>query len=353
MSDLLNYKCPACDGALEFDTETQKLKCAFCGSVYELSELSGGNEKEVLNHNGAEAEFTTDENGLAVYSCKFCGGEILGDSNTASTSCPYCGNPVVMSGNLSGMLKPNYIIPFKLDKNAAKKKLKEYISTKKFTPSSFKSENKLDEIKGIYVPYWVFDSQINATADFEATKKTVLKNNDMEVTETSYFNLIRSADMKFNNVPVDASKSMPDDLMESIEPFDFKDAVDFQTGYLAGYLADKYDVELNEASSRADQRIKNSAEAAIKKTINDYDTVNVKGSEIKLINGVAKYVLYPVWLLNTNYKGEKYTFAMNGQSGKFIGNLPVDKGKITRLFAGVTAGVTAGLFIIGKLLGLA
>ncbi len=364
MSDLLNYKCPACDGALEFDTASQKMKCPFCGMEYEMSELASKDEVlntqapdvapqgDAFNWSNSGDEFTTDENGMAVYTCKFCGGEIVGDENTASTSCPFCNNPVVMSGKLSGMLKPNYVIPFKLDKKAAKNKLKEYISTKKFTPSSFKSENKLDEIKGIYVPYWLFDSQINANVQFEGTKRRTWKDNRFEYTETSYFDIFRSGNMRFENIPVDGSSKMEDELMESIEPFDFKDAVDFQTAYLAGYLADKYDVDMNAAAPRANERIKTSAEDTLRKTVSGYDSVNTKFSNIQLINGMAKYALYPVWLLNTSYKGEKYTFAMNGQTGKFIGNLPIDKGKIAGMFTGITAGVTAALFIIGKLLNL-
>lgn len=344
------------------NTASQKLKCPYCDAIYELSEFQQNDavlnaqqadvapQGDSLDWNAQNEEW--NDNGMSVYTCKFCGGEIVGDENTASTSCPYCGNPVVMSGKLSGMLKPNYIIPFKLDKKAAKNKLKAYISGKKFTPSAFKSENHLEEIKGIYVPYWLFDSNIHAGSRFEATRERTWQDSRYEYTETSYFDVYREGNMSFANIPVDGSTKMPDDLMESIEPFNFNEAVDFQAAYLAGYLADKYDVDMEASAPRANERIRNSAEDELKKTVTGFNNVNARGTNIQLLGGMAKYALYPVWLLNTDFKGEKFTFAMNGQTGKFIGDLPIDKTKMATMFGGITVGVTAAVFIIGRLIGL-
>lgn len=369
MSDLLDYKCPNCGGALEFNTASQKMKCPFCDSEFEMSQLA--QKDDVLNTQQPDTntqpqqqadefnwntdnaqEWNGEDNDMSVFVCKSCGGEIVGDSNTVATACPYCGNPVVMSGRLSGVLKPNYVIPFKLDKKAAKEKLKEYVNSKKFAPNAFKSENKLEEIKGIYVPFWLFDSNINASVNYEATKVRTWSDRNYEYTETSYFDIYRQGNMSFLNIPVDGSTKMADDLMESIEPYNFGEAVDFQTAYLAGYLADKYDVDMQASIPRANERIKTSAEDTLKGTINGYSSVNTKFSSVQLLNGISKYALYPVWLLNTKYNGENYTFAMNGQTGKFIGNLPVDKGKLMGLFAGVAAGVTAVVFAAGSLLGI-
>lgn len=368
MSNLLDYKCPNCGGALQFDTATQKMACPFCGSSFEMSQLQAKDnvlnqqqpdygapapqQGDEFNWNSAGQDWNGEDANMSVFVCNSCGGEIVGDMNTAATSCPYCGNPVVMSGRLSGMLKPNYVIPFQLDKKAAKARLKEYVNSKKFAPSTFKSENKLEEIKGIYVPFWLFDSQINADVHYEATRTRSWSDKNYRYTETSYFDVYRAGNMAFANIPVDGSSKMPDDLMESIEPFDFNGAVDFQTAYLAGYLADKYDVDMQASIPRANERIKNSAEAVLQGTVSGYTSVTPKNSYVRLLNGVSKYALYPVWLLNTTYKGEKYTFAMNGQTGKFVGNIPVDKGKLAGLFAGITVAGTGVVFLLGRLLGL-
>jgi hypothetical protein len=158
--------------------------------------------------------------------------------------------------------------------------------------------------------------------------------------------------MRFENIPVDGSSKMPDDLMESIEPFRFDEAVDFQTAYLSGYLADKYDVTKEQSIDRANQRVKVSCEDTLRNTVTGFETVTTKDSFVQTTNGVAKYALYPVWILNTVYKNEKLTFGLNGQTGKIVGNIPVSKAKLAALFAGVTAVGTPLIFLVGRLFGI-
>ncbi|MCR5208347.1 MAG: hypothetical protein K6C14_07735 [Eubacterium sp.] len=360
MSDyeLLQYKCPNCGGTVEFDSNTQKMKCPFCDSEFDVEALK--QMDEILNKHSApddiqwdtEQHDWEDTENISVFVCQSCGGEIIGDENTAATTCPYCGNNVVMSGRLAGVLKPDYVIPFKLDKKAAKDMLKSYISSKKFAPNTFKSENRLKEIKGLYVPFWLFDSDISAAVQYDATRVRTWSDSNYRYTETSHFDVYREGDMSFANIPVDGSTKMPDDLMESIEPFNFDEAVDFQTAYLSGYLADKYDVKMEESIDRANQRVKVSAEQTLLTTVNGYSSVTPRSSAVTLNDGRSKYAFYPVWILNTTYQGENYTFAMNGQTGKFVGNLPVSKAKLAGLFCGSTAAITAVVFIVGRLLGL-
>ena len=82
----------------------------------------------------AEAE------GLNSYSCPTCGAELVCDETTAATSCPYCGNPTVLGGKLSGKLKPEYILPFKLDKKTAIAQLTRYYKGKAFLSKAFKRD---------------------------------------------------------------------------------------------------------------------------------------------------------------------------------------------------------------------
>lgn len=160
----------------------------------------------------------------------------------------------------------------------------------------------------------------------------------------------RGGSVGFEHVPVDGSSKMPDDLMESVEPYDYSDALDFQTAYLAGYFADKYDVTAEESIDRANQRVRRSTEDAFASTVQGYATVNAESSSVQFRGGKAKYALYPVWLLNTTWNGEKYTFAMNGQTGKFVGNLPLDKSAATKWTVGLAAALSAAACGIAWLL---
>lgn len=354
MAGLQEYKCPCCGGAVTFDSGIQKMKCPFCGTEFEMEALEAYN-------NSLKTEGTDDYNwsvtagsewkegelgGMVSMVCKSCGGEIVGDSNTAATSCPYCGNPVVVSNQFEGMLKPDYVIPFKLDKAAAKEKLKKHFEGKKLLPRTFKDGNHLEEVKGLYVPYWLYDADVSANIRYKGEQSHEWEDSRYKYKETKYFTLLRSGNIAFDHVPVDGSSKMDDKLMESLEPYDFKDAVPFKQAYMAGYLADKYDVDAKTSEERANERIKRSTENAFAKTVNDYDSVNVENSVIRLNEGKAKYALYPTWILNTTWNGNKYVFAMNGQTGKFVGDLPMDKSLFWRYFA-ITFGIaTAVVYLL-------
>ena len=160
----------------------------------------------------------------------------------------------------------------------------------------------------------------------------------------------RGGSIGFENVPVDGSTKMADDLMESIEPFNISGAVDFQTAYLAGYLADKYDVSEKESINRAHDRMKKSAEEVLADTVKGYASVVPENTNVNISGGKAQYALYPVWILNTTWKDKKYIFAMNGQTGKMTGDLPIDRGIYLKWLAGLTAVFTVVLCLAGLLI---
>ncbi len=352
MSNLQEYKCPCCDGVIEFDIESQKMKCPYCDTEFEVETLAAYDDElkneptdDMSWQTSAGAEWQEGETeGMRVYSCKSCGGEIVGDENTAATECPFCGNQVVMMGQFSGALKPDYVIPFKLDKKAAIEALKKHYQGKRLLPKVFKDQNHIEEIKGLYVPFWLFDADADANIRYKATRVRGWSDSEYVYTETSFYSVTRGGTIGFERVPVDGSTKLADDLMESIEPYDFSQAVDFQTAYLAGYLADKYDVDAEQSIERANTRIKQSTEDAFAATVDGYTTVTPVSSNMQLQNGSAKYALYPVWILNTTWNGQKYTFAMNGQTGKFVGDLPMDKSAYKRWLFGIGAVASAVCF---------
>ena len=360
MSAIQIYKCPCCNGAIEFDSSSQKMKCPYCDTEFEMEtlksyddELKNEQSDNMSWESSAGCEWQPGEtDNLRVYSCKTCGGEIVGDETTAATACPYCGNPVILMGQFAGDLKPDYVIPFKLDKKAAVEALKKHCSGKKLLPKIFKDQNHIDEVKGIYVPFWLFGADADAHIRYKATRVRFWSDSRYNYTETSYYAVIRDGSIGFERVPVDGSSKIEDILMESIEPFDHSGLTDFQTAYLSGYFADKYDVDSEQSVQRANERIRRSTENAFAATVSGYSTVIPESTIINLQNGTAKYALYPVWLLSTTWNKEKYTFAMNGQTGKFVGNLPMDKGAFVKWFLGLTGIVTAAVFGILYLLWL-
>lgn len=345
MSDIVIYKCPCCDGAIEFDSTSQKLKCPFCDTDFDVENIEAYNNEiksenvDVTNWcNNSNSEWSADDSeNIVEYSCSTCGGVIIADNNTAATNCPFCDNPVIVKNKLSGSLKPDLIIPFKVDKKSAKEALFNHFKGKKLLPKIFQDENHIDEIKGMYVPFWLFNCDSLGYARYKATRVRTWRDPNYIYTETSNYLVTRAGNLVFEKVPVDGSSTISDDLMESIEPYDWSELTDFNSAYLSGYFADKYDVDSINTSDRANERIKKSTSYALDSTVIGYNTYIQQSLNVTFSNNSVKYALLPVWFLNTSWEGKKYTFVMNGQNGKFAGNLPLDKKLYHKWLWGLTA----------------
>ncbi|MDR1790202.1 MAG: hypothetical protein LBR20_00800 [Propionibacteriaceae bacterium] len=355
---VLEYKCPNCGGAISFDATAQQMKCPYCESTFDVQALiqhdkllSQPQPDESVNFGYEEQQYADGElAGMVVYSCTSCGGEIVGSEVMGATSCPFCGNPVVVTSKFSGDLRPDAVIPFKLTKEQALAALKQHYLGKKLLPKVFKDQNHLDEIKGIYVPYWLFDADAVADLAYHATTVSTWSDSDNIYTRTSHYSVLRAGALGFNLVPMDGSSRMDDAMMESIEPFDFSQAVDFQTAYLAGFFADRYDVTAEQAQTHVADRVVNSTASAFRRTVSGYASVTTERQSIQLQNGKVRYALLPVWVLSTSWEGNAYTFAMNGQTGKFVGDLPMDKGAFWRWFLAIFGGGLVGFGALATLL---
>ena len=349
METLLEYKCPSCGGALSFHSGLQKLKCPYCETELEVEALRQLDEalKDFpedhmsWSESGGSAWQEDEELRLRSYVCRSCGGEIITDETTAATACPYCANAVVMTQQVAGALRPDCIIPFQLDKAAAQKALEKHLQGKPLLPKAFKDENHIKEVKGVYVPFWLFDTKAQGSARYHATRTRFWSDSRYNYTETMHFSVKREGYMDFRSVPVDGSSKMANDLMESLEPYDPTQAVAFQTAYLAGYYADKYDVSMRECAPRANDRIRGSMEQSLRQTVIGYTSVIPEHSSVRLYDTASRYALYPVWLLSTRYKDRNYLFAMNGQTGKLVGDLPVDWGAFWKWWGLISAAVSA------------
>ena len=368
-SQVTNYKCPACTGPLHFVGASGKLECDYCGAQYEVADIEklyadkeaaaaaasekaeakaeanrqkmADMESQGWDTSGLSSDWGAEADGMKAYNCPSCGAELICDASTAATSCPYCGNPTVVPGQFSGALKPDFVLPFKLSKEDAVAALKNHYKGKPLLPKAFTNGNHIEKIQGVYVPFWMFDGQAEGTVDYEGLIHHEYETSDYEVTETEHYDVHRGGSISFEKVPVDASSKMPDDHMDSIEPYDYAGLKPFSTAYLPGFLADKYDVTVEESHDRADGRCSASLEGALRRTTTQYDSCVPLRQDIRLRRGKVHYALLPVWMLHTKWNGKDFLFAMNGQTGKLVGDLPTDMGKFWAIFAAVAAPVTA------------
>lgn len=332
------FKCPSCASPILFDSSLQKLKCHYCGTEIDVegykdySELSKEPLVEDIRWKEQEAHYWQEGDPFEHYICESCGGEIIGEKTTVTTACPYCDNQVLITKNVQGILQPDYVIPFKLDKESAMEALKHHFQRKPLIPNIFKSQYKLEEIKGLYVPFWLFDGLAHGTIHFGGVKTRTWADLKYTYTSTSYYNILREGDVQFHKVPVDGSKMLDDTLMESLEPFDVSGLTKFHPGYLSGYLANKYDVPSEAVIDRVNDRIKKSVHRLFEGSIQGVSMLHTEKENLSVVNGQKLYALYPIWMMKGSFKNKEYIFAMNGQTGKIVGDIPVDDVKSLSYF---------------------
>ncbi len=334
-SGTMDHKCPNCSAVLKFNPHGQNWVCEYCKSSFTKKEVEAYEKErgvEELTKDTKEDKLETNWEGANVYTCPNCGAEIVADENTTATFCVYCKNTAILKNKLIGAFNPTKIIPFYKTKDDAIMALKELMKGKILMPRLFSSQSSIEQIRGIYIPFWLYDYEASGNITLDATRVTSWRSGNYQITKTDFYLLTRGGSMTFKRIPVDGSTHFDNDIMNSIEPFDYDKLEPFNHSYLSGFLAEKYDVNAEGASADALARAHNSAIDVLEDNVAIYTTTSIRKDELNLAIKKSEYVLLPVWLLNVKYKNKIYTFAMNGETGKMVGNIPIDKKRAVLAF---------------------
>lgn len=343
--ETLTFKCPNCGGGLIFDPATQKFACEYCISSFTEDEIKR-DEKEKEENNAEK-----DTSQVVLYHCPSCGAEIVTEESTAATFCFYCHNPITLVGRLEGEFKPDKIIPFKIDQKEAESRFQMWLKKKWFLPKDFYSKKQVEKLSGVYFPFWVTDCSIHANMDASAENFRTWRSGDLEHTEIKHYRLEREANIEYNDIETLALKKADSILLEGIEPFDGNDMLPFSAAYLAGFQAEKRDIEQEDITGQIAVEIQGYTKNILSSTITGYSQSSINHLDITTNSAFWEYALMPVWIMTYKGRNEKvYSYAINGQTGKTFGRLPVDFLKLSFLFAGVFTAVFAFLMLIGGLL---
>ncbi len=325
----VDHKCINCNAVLKYNPKGKNWKCEYCGSTFNKSDLTKNEEK--YKEAKVKEDVKAPEIEMDEYTCQNCGAKIVADSNTSATFCVYCRNTAILKSRLTDKFEPNRIIPFTKTKEDAIEGFKKICKGKLFIPNEFALERNINEIKGVYIPFWLhsYDMHVHLTGTGNNIQTWTVGNTVF--TKTEVYNIDREADYSFESVPVDGSKRFDDAIMNSVEPFDYVELTEFSPSYLSGFFAEKYDVEEPDADRIAYDRSSKTSFSALTKSIRHQSFVP-STKEITCKNKEHEYVLLPVWMVNVKYNGKMYPFAMNGQTGKMIGDIPYSKGKAFKWF---------------------
>lgn len=314
-------KCPSCASNIFYQPEVQGMVCRNCGNIYKPSTLEkmGSLGYSIEHDYTGDNDISEEDKKRHEIVCNSCGATMIADANMMSTMCAFCGSPALITRRMTREFKPDYIVPFKIDKQTAEKNMKQWLKTRKMTRGGFKTKSRLTKMEPLYVPFWLLDCAVNT--DMYGTGK--MYTNDKPVV----FSIRAKANYYVKGVPFDASLKIANKLMEAIEPFDYSEMVKFDNRYLQGFYADKYDQRPTEIMDRFIKRLDR-----ISMDMND--TIAAKYDEYipspeKTFTWMSevsiKYCLLPVWFMTVEFDGRNYQFAVNGQTGEASGQAPTSE----------------------------
>lgn len=363
--DVKLYHCPNCSADLKFDPDKQLFCCEYCDSEFTQSEINQFVQQQTENNSDKQQNETAEDDkrspeqqkadeefaeNTRLYQCPSCGAEIVADMNTAASFCYYCHNPIILKGRVEGMYRPSKVLPFAFGKEKAVEYFNNWAKTKIFAPKDLVSEKQIEKMTGLYVPFWVADAVTRSRMTATGENVRTWHSGDYRYTQTKTYSVVRDIDVTYNGVPADGSKKIEDDLMESIEPFDYSSTKDFDMAYLSGFLADKYDVDKEIVYPRIHQRMFENNTAAIESSCG-YDRLKDKNFSNDVKSLRWDYMLLPVWFMTFHYKGRVWEYAINGQTGKIAGELPIDEKKMKFHMALMVAITTLIVLFVGYFLG--
>ena len=302
------FKCKNCGGNVIYSPERKGMFCPFC-------ESENSEEKK---------EFPDQDMKI----CPNCGGEVPVQEHTSASQCPYCDNYLIFDQRIEGEYEPKIMIPFRFGKEKCKESIREKFKKCLFAPTDFLSEARLNGMQGTYVPFWFFDYDVNCDYSAEGTRVKSWTTGNTQYTETSYYNIFRNMDADFENIPVDASVDMPDDVMDLMEPYNYSELMPFKPEYLSGFYAEKYNMTADIAQNRAKQKMNEDVRQMLSQSYSGYSHVTVRKNNIQVKREENRYGLLPVWKYIYRYQDKDYPFYVNGQNGKIVGAAPISKKKV-------------------------
>ncbi len=322
------FRCKNCGGNAVYSPEHGKMFCPHCDGIDSENKEVSANKTECVN----------------------CGAALTIGEFNSTCKCEYCDSYIVLDERVEGTYKPDLVLPFKLGMKQAVAKMKEEFKRRIFTPDSFLSESTLTEMKGMYVPFWMYDYKAHCDYLGKGTKVRKWTSGDTEYTETSYYRVERNMDVDFDKIPVDASVEMKDDVMDLVEPFDYGQLEAFQEKYMSGFYGEIYNLCAEELEPRARQKAASDADSLLRESFGGYTTIVAERDDKTLQRDGLHYALLPVWRYIYKYQNKEYEFYVNGQTGKIIGSTPVSKKKVVVYGSTVFAVVWIGLTLLMKIM---
>jgi len=341
-SSTSTFACKSCGASVKYKPGTAHLVCEYCGAMNDINPPTAPIEEQDYETFLSKASAETDQLTITAVTCKNCGATSSIDPRISSSLCPYCTSPLISANAVDEtMIRPKSLLPFLIDVEKAKSEFKKWIDKLWFAPSILKKAVlQADRFKGVYIPFWTYDSQtlshyIGEQGIYYYTQEqyteTDAKGNAVtrtrEVRNTRWHPVTGQLDFFFDDILVCASKSLPTHYVNKLAPWDLKNLISFDEKYLSGFICEKYQVGLKEGFDLAKAEMNKVLDTKVRQQIGGDDqrivSIDTAYSSIKF-----KHLLLPVYLSAYTFKGKIFHFLVNARTGEVQGERPWSSGKI-------------------------
>ncbi len=332
-------KCKNCGANLSFKPGTDSLTCQYCQTqneiVVEKIEITENDYNSFLEQNVSSSEKQT----ISTVKCDSCGSSTTLPPNVTSSSCPYCDTPLVIKNAATcSIIKPKYLLPFKVERNKAKEGFIKWVGGLWFAPNKLKdyAQHSLEKLKGVYMPYWTYDSNTHSNYTglrgvyyyvTETYRDSQGKTQTRQVRHTNWFPASGSVNNSFDDILVCASHSLPKKLVQDLEPWDLLELVAYNDQYLAGFVTESYQTELQPGFEEAKERMQPIIRSSVNSDIGG-DTQQITSLNTQYNDISFKHILLPLWISAYKYNNKVYRFTINARTGEVQGERPYSAWKI-------------------------
>lgn len=332
------FHCPACGAEATWNAAKQALVCGYCGVTSPAKlETTPGGDAVIQEHDLAAALRSIPDAARGWQAekvqvrCQSCQAISVFDPERVGQRCDFCGSSAMIPYNeAKESFRPESLLMFKLAENDVRERARAWYRGLWWAPGALGRQAVTDRLKGVYVPYWTFDAQ--AHADWEAESGWYYTEVESFTdangnTQTRQVQRVRwepsagSLDHFFDDELVCASRGVDRRLIEQIGRFPTKELVPYNAGFLAGWVVERYQLDLLAAAQQSRERMY--AELC------DMCSRQVPGDTSRNLQVQAywsgqtfKHTLLPVWLLTYDYAGRSYQVVINGYTGAVAGHYP-------------------------------
>ena len=353
------FVCSQCGAPLTFDPGSNALKCGNCGHGNQLVNRAAAaveqDFEKFLRAARERAPMVTEQS----VRCGACGAETLVAAHIKSTRCPFCDSPLVTQADSRALIKPQGLLPFRVSRSQAVESFQSWVKGLWFAPSKLKAyaRTKSSQLKGIYVPYWTFDSHtrseyVGARGDdyYTTESRTVTvggrrETRQQQVRHTRWTPVSGVSHNAFDDVLVMASNAVPREHADALEPWDLSAAVAPEDKYLAGFQTEVYRVDLERGFGYAREKMDRAIRAAIGREIGG-DHQRIVSVSTRHDGVTFKHLLLPIWISAYHYGQQTYRFLINGRSGQVRGERPYSWIKIAAAVLAGALAIAAGYWAI-------